>query len=162
MKERPILFSGAMVRALLSDTKTQTRRTVKASRGRPIEFLGGGPAGGPDWNNPECWGYEWHDAAEFVTLKAGSENHAYPCPYGRPGDRLWVRESLKATLMEGVDCSGTPKIVDYHYAADGAKVPRCPDLADEFTDGMAFCHLVRPGGIPSIHMPRGPAASCWS
>ncbi len=99
MKAHPILFSAPMVRAILAGTKTQTRRVVKPTRGRPIEFLGGGPRGGVDWNNPECWGYEWADGSAFVTLKADPtdpETLQYPCPYGQPGDRLWVRETFFA------------------------------------------------------------------
>lgn len=53
MADRPILFSWPMVRAILTGTKTQTRRVVK-------------PA--PDWK-------------------------PVGCPYGQPGDRLWVRET---------------------------------------------------------------------
>ena len=56
MKERPILFNGDMVRAVLSGQKTQTRRVIK---GRPIK----------------------------------TQKHALFCPYGHPGDRLWVRET---------------------------------------------------------------------
>lgn len=63
MKERPILFNGPMVRALLDGSKTQTRRVSKAD---------------PD----QC-----EDIGIFY-----AEN---PCPYGRPGDRLWVRESYQ-------------------------------------------------------------------
>lgn len=67
MKERPILFKGELVRAILDDRKTQTRRLVK---GQALEWLK------PDGFTPE-----------FV---ASPENHM--CPYGDPGDRLWVRE----------------------------------------------------------------------
>jgi hypothetical protein len=90
-KERPILFSGPMVRALLDGSKTQTRRVVKPARGRPIDFLGGGLKGGSDWNNPGCWGYEFDDG--WVLLKNDADSFQYPCPYGQPGDRLWVREN---------------------------------------------------------------------
>lgn len=69
MSEHPILFSGSMVRALLDGSKTQTRRVVK---GVALEWLG------PDGFTPE-----------FV---ASPENHL--CPYGQPGDRLWVREAF--------------------------------------------------------------------
>lgn len=51
MKERPILFSGPMVRAILSGVKTQTRRVAKVI---PLDGA---------------------------------------CPYGEPGDRLWVKET---------------------------------------------------------------------
>jgi len=134
MKERPILFSAPMVRAILDGAKTQTRRVVKPSRGRPIEFLGGGGSDSPDWNNPECWGYEWHDGASFVTLKADpmdAHQYTYPCPYGQPGDRLWVREAFghferNDTLKPGDTI---------YYRADGE------------------CLELQPWR-PSIHMPR--------
>lgn len=69
MKERPILFSGPMVRAILDGRKTQTRRVVKGEALR--------------WLSPEV-GF----APTFV---ANPENSL--CPYGGPGDRLWVRET---------------------------------------------------------------------
>jgi hypothetical protein len=70
MIERPILFSGPMVRALLAGTKTQTRRAVK---GEPLRWLDG------DGFTPE-----------FVALP---ENAL--CPQGQPSDRLWVREAWR-------------------------------------------------------------------
>jgi hypothetical protein len=65
MKEHPILFSGPMVKAILEGRKTQTRRVVNP---QPPENL---------W---EIW-------KRFPNQK--------PCPYGAPGDRLWVRETWK-------------------------------------------------------------------
>ena len=66
MKERPILFSGAMVRAILGGRKTQTRRVIKpqpaaTERGRP-----------------------WCSMEDLLAR----------CPYGQPGDELWVRETF--------------------------------------------------------------------
>ncbi|END8951472.1 MAG: hypothetical protein E6X63_08135 [Pseudomonas aeruginosa] len=72
MKERPILFTGPMVHAILEGRKTVTRRVVKPQP----DFLGSMV----DPNTP------------FKTLDAGL--HArITCPYGQPGDRLWVRET---------------------------------------------------------------------
>lgn len=73
MKERPILFSGAMVRALLAGTKTQTRRVVKP---QPRRVDGGVPFG---------------DAPAWAHAEPGSA--MMRCPYGKPGDWLWVREA---------------------------------------------------------------------
>ena len=84
MKTIPILFSGEMVNAILDGRKTQTRRQVKGSKYRPVEFVGGKG----DWDNPKAWGYE-DCYGEFWTLTDG-----YPCPYGRVGDLLWVRETF--------------------------------------------------------------------
>ena len=70
MKERPILFSAPMVRAILAGTKTQTRRVVKP---QPTHF---NPAGVPRRVNPD-----------------GGASAVIACPYGQPGDRLWVREA---------------------------------------------------------------------
>lgn len=134
MTERPILFSAPMVSALLAGTKTQTRRVVKPTRGRPIDFLGGGPIGGPEWNNPECWGYEHHDSATWVLLRSRGEpdDAQYPCPYGQPGDQLWVRETFAEGIHQMADVN------HWAYAADhfGAQ----QRLGDRWT--------------PSIHMPR--------
>ena len=85
MKKRPIIFSGPMVRALLNGTKTQTRRVVKP---QPTEC-------GLEWATA-CGGdfAAWHDPG--LMLDEHSEDGGpcqRVCPYGQPGDRLWVRET---------------------------------------------------------------------
>ncbi len=75
MRERPILFSGPMVRALLADIKTQTRRVVKP---QPRRVDGGVPFG---------------DAPAWAHAEPGSA--MMRCPYGIRGDRLWVREAWR-------------------------------------------------------------------
>jgi len=85
MRERPILFSGPMVRAILAGRKTQTRRLVK---------LPGYTIDERDDGTPWPWRMSWaHGDPE------GSEWGA--CPYGRPGDRLWVRETWRAWATVG-------------------------------------------------------------
>lgn len=73
MKERPILFSGAMVRAILAGEKTQTRRVVKPQPARVVEVGG----------------------AYFSDDHSSARIH---CPYGQPGDRLWVRETWQTGM----------------------------------------------------------------
>lgn len=75
MKERPILFSAPMVRALLDGRKTQTRRMVKP---QPTK-LG---------DRTMFGGAMVLDEATLRTMF---------CPYGAPGDRLWVRETWKVS-----------------------------------------------------------------
>lgn len=70
MKERPILFSAAMVCAILEGRKTQTRRIIKE---QPL---------------PGCIG-TYGIGIPFIRGKNGDVR----CPYGQPGDRLWVRET---------------------------------------------------------------------
>jgi hypothetical protein len=72
MKEHPILFSDTMVRAILAGSKTQTRRIVKP---QPL------------------WVYD--DTIPVKTQDADPKG-AIRCPYGVPGDRLWVRETWQA------------------------------------------------------------------
>lgn len=128
--DRPILFSAPMVRALLAGTKTQTRRALRL---RP-------PANAVQvstWHNPDprpmfyAWTRDGAPVADHPT--AGAEISDWPpapCPYGMPGDRLWVRE----THMDLGGC--------FLYRADhGAETERA---------------LVAPGQRwrPAIHMTR--------
>lgn len=136
MTERPILFSAAMVRALLAGTKTQTRRIVKPQPHSVALVASGNHL------------FDYRDDLGDYSRVVPMDKAVTLCPHGKPGERLWVRESLKAVR----DDIGL--ILDYAYTADGAKVPRCQHLAPQFNDGMAFAHLARKGGVPSIHMPR--------
>lgn len=74
--ERPILFRGPMVRAILQGRKTQTRRVVKnLDLIEDWDMLDGRTV---DVGFSDEYG-DWHKTADA-------------CPYGQPGDRLWVRE----------------------------------------------------------------------
>ncbi|MGN8004330.1 hypothetical protein ACTJKQ_14200 [Acidovorax sp. 22279] len=83
MKERPILFSGPMVRALRDGSKTQTRRVVKPQPIENARFVGGYYVPGPKRTENSKIAVE----APYVHLT---------CPYGQPGDRLAVRETFYA------------------------------------------------------------------
>ncbi len=87
MKEKPILFSGAMVRAILDGTKTLTRRVVKP---QPFNHEHVGMVNADYCGAPEKWlisGDVWRQS-EF------GGQHEWFCPYGQPGDRLWVKETF--------------------------------------------------------------------
>lgn len=90
LKERPILFSAPMVRAILEGRKTQTRRIVKHP-----EYFGCLTGDCPHWGWVEC---ERDIASRFVP----------DCPYGKPGDRLWVKETFWTQDFTGrfVDMQG--------------------------------------------------------
>lgn len=79
-KQRPILFSGPMVRALLDGTKTQTRRKVNFGNWAP-------------WM-PEKAADQWQVKDNTVYDGNGVECGTLKCPYGQVGDILWVRETL--------------------------------------------------------------------
>lgn len=88
MKERPILFSAPMVRAILAGQKSQTRRAVKPQPKndptkhhaiRPFRT----PAGGWNW------------VLDATGMGTGD---AFPCPFGVIGDRLWVREAWQSHI----------------------------------------------------------------
>jgi hypothetical protein len=121
VKERPILFSGPMVRAILDGTKTQTRRVLKP---RP---------------NPEG-------------PRAG-----WPCPYGQPGDRLWVRETYtlarRIMSLAYTTCYRADEGVTENNAMPGGKFPWKWDEAQsvarevaggaiDFTGGALFYHTI--------------------
>ena len=137
MSARPVLFNGAMVRAIIAGAKTQTRRLVKP---QPPE------GADPRWTwcvsstNRDDVGAFHHGVIEpdgnSFTDRGRERQTAYRCPFGAPGDDLWVRETWAE--HEPDDVQGTRT----YYRADHA-------------DGEV---QVRPGMFlrwtPSIHMPR--------
>ena len=142
MKERPILFSAPMVRAILDGRKTVTRRPVKVQPRSPAD-IGIYGKGQPFIRNPDV-------------TKLNPE-----CPFGKPGDRLWVRESgiySKLLCPEDPTQPGT-------FRHD---VPRTPELGDWWIQstrapGASYSVSGNPRrvdkargqkAVPSIHMPR--------
>lgn len=138
-KERPILFSGAMVRAVIEGRKTQTRRVVTPQ---------------PAPNAPHDGGTSWvYRPNEGLHVPCGTVGHltvaekmGLRCPYGQPGDRLWVRETWRAWAL-----TGAGDLWRVEYAADGATRVLYPP-----PDWMCPRVLTREPlpWAPSIHMPR--------
>lgn len=104
MKEKPIIFSPEMVRAILEDRKTQTRRVIKSQP----------PA---NYHSP---GFLINATWAFHKPSQGHIPHIVKCPYGQTGDRLWVRETwaqkdrgqilTKADYNELVKVVGLPEV----------------------------------------------------
>lgn len=91
IKERPIIFNAEMVKAILEGCKTQTRRVMKPQP----------PVTHRPWNN------HGDDDLVFFTDhptqgEKGNVLH-WRCPYGAPGDRLWVRETWCVAARYGYD-----------------------------------------------------------
>ena len=131
MKERPILFSGAMVRAILDGTKTQTRRVISnvATIGRVTEF-GRSDTTGYDWTMRDSR-LRWNDLRHKQLIDR--------CPYGQPGDSLWVRETWARDSEDDA----------LFYRADVGSGNEADDWQRNIDDG-ANGYRWR----PSIHMPR--------
>ncbi|GFM49018.1 hypothetical protein K5D38_04840 [Pseudomonas cichorii] len=133
VKERPILFSAPMVRALLNGQKTVTRRMMKI---QPV--LEGG-----FW---KVYGAGWGERTSSVPAISG-HSLSTNCPYGRPGDRLWVRESLGYDSEYG------------HYFAAGGKHGETVYLCSLFDNeeaqtGYSYDGLLPERSVPSIHLHR--------
>jgi len=124
VKERPILFNSEMVRAVLYGRKTQTRRPVKESTFRVEEII-------PD--EPGYWTMIKDDGGDMVKS-----------PFGVPGDRLWVRETWRASWDGDF-------AIDVNYR-EGDQVERfyTETLPGEATSEYITAWEWR----PSIHMPR--------
>lgn len=144
MKERPILFSGPMVRATLDGRKEQTRRVIK-----PQPFFN--QAGYLAWKTSGCLQNMGRSAETML---------ATHCPYGQPGDRLWVKETIDAEMYASRTWNGLT------YRADGVEV--IADHPPGWTPPLKTIKTHResgdniPGGgfdwytgtVPSIFMPR--------
>lgn len=142
MKQRPILFNGAMVRAILSGQKTQTRRIAKHKGDLPPEWATFAQEISSIAVDGSCkpsdlfrWSEEQTEGQAFKSLRRWPGNgadlvhdwYAIPCPYGKQGDQFWVREAFSA--MGDADMHAAR----IFYRADGE-------------DGERW--------TPSIHMPR--------
>jgi len=111
-RERPILFTTEMVRAILGGRKTQTRRIIKP---QPIYALHDEPS--------------WR--AGLNDMLVDDCGHQLKYPYGKPGDLLWVRETWAASKggqqIDGhivwIDKPGAPNLVWYR-ATDNVTLPR--------------------------------------
>ncbi|ABO57458.1 hypothetical protein LA345_00745 [Burkholderia vietnamiensis] len=131
MKERPILFSGPMVRAILEGRKTQTRRPVKSQ---------------PPAETRDVFTFHHPDPrTHFWAFDVGSLlDWAQPCPYGEVGDRLYVRETWQHSNHPfgpyDADCL-------VFYRADYLDDPQGPD-GEKSPEGKYR------DWRPSIHMPR--------
>jgi hypothetical protein len=86
VKERPIIFSGPMVRAIIDGRKIQTRRVVKTHGTTFWEHGGYTPCEMEE-------GDVWTHIVKATGLYA-STAPTFCCQYGQPGDRLWVRETF--------------------------------------------------------------------
>lgn len=132
-KERPILFSGEMVRAILDGRKSQTRRVINPVRG--FEQNNICKAGMP--YAADSWAVWWHSAE---TERVGC---LQTCPYGVPGDRLWVRETLRRDPVANV----------WYYAA-GKPEDLVMFAPEDYSDALVWAHHKERDVCVSIHMPR--------
>lgn len=138
MKERPILYNGPMVRAILADMKTQTRRVVKLPHQNPLGVWEPTTIGGPNGGRlrtgetiPEQ-GAIWHThTGDCISYSS------------QPGDRLWVRETF-AHVPIREDDGGQGDRMGYIYRADGESA------FDAIPDEWDFIGPWK----PSIFMPR--------
>src|SRR4051812_10208675 len=119
VRERPILFSGPMVKALLAGTKTQTRRVMRPQPERDSHGL---------WTGLGMGGYFAEHVFGPCALKLGT-----PCPHGVPGDHLWVRETWQCYVVGKNDLlapTPRPALCSIGYAAtEDTRVGTASDFA---------------------------------
>lgn len=121
MRERHILFNGAMVRAILSGAKSQTRRVVKGMA------------------------LDWLDNSKFTPRYVADPGNDM-CPFGKIGDRLWVKETTVRVEEHGYI---GPVYVASQEGQDVINWGLAPS-PDDCTDVEPYEIKLR----PSIHMPR--------
>lgn len=144
VKERPILFSAPVVRAILEGRKTVTRRAVKGFQ-IPTEDTAIPVGDRQRWSaigqRDPRYGFCVFGSTEQECAKE-LEEYA-PCPYGRRGDRLWVREAWQADAQVN---SVAPRDLSH---GEPIRYPADWDFR------QTGCAMIKPGNIrPSIHMPR--------
>lgn len=145
IEEHPLLFSGEMVRAVLEGKKTQTRRILTVPWKGSMRTLPYEPYYDDyDGKLMFCDEYgDWHDVATY--------QH---CPYGRPGHRLWVKETWRPDERNSETLGGIRFRADEAFVQiDNSKEAICRWL-DLFKAGDIGKQLVDAKWRPSIFMPR--------
>lgn len=144
-RDRPILFSGPMVRAILEGRKTQTRRVVKGISAE-TEFAPDFHTNFPEHGMDAVRFEDGHAVFEYQTGTADTREHRVRCPYGQPGDRLWARETWRPKSWSAEGGWG-----EIEYAADGA----VRQVEGDWSFSQAYPSS-RPvtAWRPSIRMPR--------
>lgn len=140
MKERPILFNTEMVQAILSGNKTQTRRTRKlgGSQNYVLQKLVTLTAPAKSAGNT---------AAIFIDKITG-RSVGVECPFGKVGDRLWVRETFAWSADHELLANEPFKYCSERNAHFRTKaVYKADDTPDHSEHGKTLWK-------PSIHMPR--------
>jgi hypothetical protein len=127
--EKPIVFNSAMIRAIEADHKTQTRRLVRWIAERRKAGANLNPI------NPVL-----NDAGELWFTEGGLPLGPFKCPYGQPGDRLWVRQTWQAKEANG------------KWWHEIKREER--ELYNWSVFDRATSDIVPPKWIPSIFMPR--------
>ncbi|MCY1043303.1 hypothetical protein OV208_18445 [Corallococcus sp. bb12-1] len=140
MRERPILFSGLMIRALLDGRKAVTRRLLKPQ-----------PAPNAPHDGGTTWVYRSKDGLHVPCGTVGhltvAEKMGLRCPYGQPGDRLWVKETWRpeaSSMGHRIGWKLTYAADDAVLFSDLARVDaswRCPKAAKN-------------GNVTPLFMPR--------
>lgn len=130
MKTRPIIFSAPMVRAILEGRKTQTRRVIKP---QPVLW---------DEGSIDLWSTDRVGPTE--TRCVPDVWVEYGCPYGQPGDGLWVRETWSIHQLDGIVHKEFPNIL---YRADSSTRLLVDECVWKYVRSKFAWR-------PSIHMPR--------
>jgi len=153
MKERPILFSAPMVRAILAGTKTETRR--------PVTWHFDEITDDGDPHGPYVDGWPWREGPDGEDVWA-------PPRFGVPGDRLWVRETW--CTEPHFDLVPPRALLGMGMWENGRKVPpRIIYAATEDTSGLrkrSSIHMPRWASridleIECVHVERLHAIRCW-
>ena len=142
MAERGIRFNGDMVRAILDGRKTQTRRVVKNPKGSPVNI------DDAEWAEPYananghtgCWSFKREMSrthpryGERLACNSIAVD-TVRCPYGVPGDLLYVRETSRSRIVQ--DAEGR-RLIQIWLELTGVKVERVQDIseADILAEGM--------------------------
>lgn len=152
--EHPILLNAAMVRAILSRAKTQTRLPIARLKGfGPITELRVSTTPGYDWafrDKRQCW----NEISHADLLAAG--------PFGGPGDRLWVRETFSEYDSDRLESATVAYRASYDHMQNGSATAqgatrtfRVPHhVAIKCAHKIGLHETYGEVWSPSIHMPR--------